>query len=316
MTSPQTPVTPSPREVANTVVSDPDFFNGPLRSENNVWSDNVILFPSQSQTNIDSKLLTYVPHFPALPPTLREETGLKVEEDLTNPLFRHTLQPRQFNNQLPLEVPTLHPYSVDRDLPRARLPVGNPQNSRFYGVSKIAEGRWRGYVKCKSERKIMQMEIGVYETEDSAAEAVRTFTMQGLDQHVNSSGLRIMGQHWGTLKFGANPVDMEPVQPHPRRGVKRQPTTTERKVKRKRTGSKYKGVSWDSRSERWLCRVKWQKKLKYVGYFDSELEAARRHDERARELYAGNLSAIELNFPDPPVVFMQPWATYCNPYLF
>jgi len=298
MTSPQTPVTPSPREVANTVVSDPDFFNGPLRSENNVWSDNVILFPSQSQTNIDSKLLTYVPHFPALPPTLREETGLTEVQQVASPY--HNI------NQ---NISKL--YIEDRIEWEPWTKV-----SRFYGVSKIAEGRWRGYVKCKSERKIMQMEIGVYETEDSAAEAVRTFTMQGLDQHVNSSGLRIMGQHWGTLKFGANPVDMEPVQPHPRRGVKRQPTTTERKVKRKRTGSKYKGVSWDSRSERWLCRVKWQKKLKYVGYFDSELEAARRHDERARELYAGNLSAIELNFPDPPVVFMQPWATYCNPYLF
>lgn len=125
-----------------------------------------------------------------------------------------------------------------------------------------------------------------------------------------------MGKHWGTLKFTPTifePHDMDPVQPQPiadfndilscRRGTKRQPTSVERKVKRKRTGSKYKGVSWDSRSERWLCRVKWQKKLKYVGYFDSELEAARRHDQRARELYAGNLSAIELNFPDesPPV---------------
>jgi len=64
--------------------------------------------------------------------------------------------------------------------------------------------------------------------------------------------------------------------------------------------SKYRGVTWDGRTKRWLCRVKWNGGLKYVGYFDSELEAAQRHDERARKMYAGNLSAIKLNFEHPP----------------
>merc|ERR550539_446083 len=81
------------------------------------------------------------------------------------------------------------------------------------------------------------------------------------------------------------------------------PLPKKKRVKKKNWNrSKYRGVTWDGRTKRWLCRVKWNGGLKYVGYFDSELEAAQRHDERARKMYAGNLSAIKLNFDHPPLL--------------
>jgi hypothetical protein len=62
--------------------------------------------------------------------------------------------------------------------------------------------------------------------------------------------------------------------------------------------SKFKGVTWDGRTRRWLCRVKWGNGLKYVGYFSTEMEAAQAHDAKARNLYADDISAIKLNFGD------------------
>jgi len=62
--------------------------------------------------------------------------------------------------------------------------------------------------------------------------------------------------------------------------------------------SKYHGVSWNDRTQSWLCRVRWKKGCKYVGYFFKELDAAREHDKIACKLYEDNLSAIKLNFED------------------
>jgi len=40
--------------------------------------------------------------------------------------------------------------------------------------------------------------------------------------------------------------------------------------------SKYKGVYWSFRNERWLAQIRYNYKVVYGGYFDSELEAAKR----------------------------------------
>jgi len=71
--------------------------------------------------------------------------------------------------------------------------------------------------------------------------------------------------------------------------------------KGKNASSKFIGVSWDNRRGRWLCRVKKRdKSYEYVGYFETEKEAAANHDIRAREMYARSLSTIQLNFETPP----------------
>ena len=56
--------------------------------------------------------------------------------------------------------------------------------------------------------------------------------------------------------------------------------------KRKRnTSSKYKGVSWNTRREKWYAQIQVNKKKRPLGYFADEAEAARAYDKVAREQF-------------------------------
>ena len=59
--------------------------------------------------------------------------------------------------------------------------------------------------------------------------------------------------------------------------------------------SKYKGVSWFDRTGKWVVYIRIQGKQKNVGYFETEEEAARAYDAKARELFG---EFARLNFPD------------------
>ncbi len=48
--------------------------------------------------------------------------------------------------------------------------------------------------------------------------------------------------------------------------------------------SKYRGVSWDKKSNQWNASIKVAGKKENLGYFDDEAEAARAFDTRAAEL--------------------------------
>ena len=59
--------------------------------------------------------------------------------------------------------------------------------------------------------------------------------------------------------------------------------------------SKYKGVSWDKRRGKWRSILGFDGKMKYLGSFDNEIEAAKVRDTAAKK-YHGQFAW--LNFPN------------------
>ncbi len=51
------------------------------------------------------------------------------------------------------------------------------------------------------------------------------------------------------------------------------------------TTSPYKGVSWDSRKNKWVSRIGHNYKFIFLGYFDLAQDAARAYDAKAAELW-------------------------------
>jgi hypothetical protein len=66
-------------------------------------------------------------------------------------------------------------------------------------------------------------------------------------------------------------------------------------VKRKNCSSKYIGVTWDKKCKRWMAKCMIKYKLKFIGYFDSEREAAVARDAYH---YLHGLPKEGLNFPE------------------
>jgi len=68
--------------------------------------------------------------------------------------------------------------------------------------------------------------------------------------------------------------------------------------KRTTTGSsKYKGVCWHKRDKSWTACIRLRKELIYLGYHDSEIDAAKTYDNKAIELFG---EFANLNFPEVP----------------
>ncbi len=59
--------------------------------------------------------------------------------------------------------------------------------------------------------------------------------------------------------------------------------------------SRFKGVSWDKRRQKWVAGIKTGRKQRNLGLFDDEIKAAKAHDIAAKELH-GEYAA--LNFPE------------------
>jgi hypothetical protein len=58
--------------------------------------------------------------------------------------------------------------------------------------------------------------------------------------------------------------------------------------------SKYKGVCWSKRHKKFRARITYNKKSFHLGLFDSEIDAAKAYDKKARELFG---EFAYLNFP-------------------
>jgi hypothetical protein len=49
--------------------------------------------------------------------------------------------------------------------------------------------------------------------------------------------------------------------------------------------SRFKGVSWNKNSNKWLVHIKFEGNVLHLGLFDDELLAAKTYNEKAKELY-------------------------------
>lgn len=63
------------------------------------------------------------------------------------------------------------------------------------------------------------------------------------------------------------------------------------KKTKKKTSSKYKGVYWKKREGKWIAAIRNNYKLKHLGYFHNEDDAARAYNEQAIE-YWGDFARI------------------------
>jgi hypothetical protein len=70
--------------------------------------------------------------------------------------------------------------------------------------------------------------------------------------------------------------------------------------------SRFKGVCWDKRRERWIAYIKKEQVSRYLGRFDGEIAAAEAYDEAARELFGEH---ARLNFPDGVDAWLEAEAT-------
>ena len=55
--------------------------------------------------------------------------------------------------------------------------------------------------------------------------------------------------------------------------------------KRTKGSSKFKGVSWFKRTEKWKAQIQYRKKVIHLGYFKDEIDAAKAYNAKAIELF-------------------------------
>lgn len=101
--------------------------------------------------------------------------------------------------------------------------------------------------------------------------------LRGVDQvdHINHNGL---DNRRANLRLAT------PTQNHANQ-------RTQRKIK----SSRFKGVCWNARDRKWQVNIKKNNKQLHVGNFDSEIDAAKAYDEKAKQMFE---EFCCLNFPN------------------
>ncbi len=71
-------------------------------------------------------------------------------------------------------------------------------------------------------------------------------------------------------------------------------------LKQKNTSSQYKGVVWDKHANKWKASIRIHGKLKHLGLFDNEKDAARKYNDHAKHVFCeyAHLNEISSNDDD------------------
>lgn len=128
----------------------------------------------------------------------------------------------------------------------------------FYAVRNTGQRRGQKRIVVKMHREVLKVPDGMFV------------------DHINHNGL-------DNRKANLRPA------------TQAQNARNRRKARRGNVHSKYKGLTWYKSQKRWAVRIMADRKSRFIGYFDDELDAARAYDQAARK-YHGRFAS--LNFPD------------------
>ena len=63
--------------------------------------------------------------------------------------------------------------------------------------------------------------------------------------------------------------------------------------------SKFKGIHWKMPNKKWVAQIRFNYKLKHLGYYESEIEAAKAYNEAAKRLFGKFARLNDLVEPEP-----------------
>lgn len=143
--------------------------------------------------------------------------------------------------------------------------------------------------------------VGVTLVDDADFEAVSQHSWYLLkERHTSYAATKVKGRHVRLHRFllpGVAQIDHAD-----RNGLNncrdnlRPAAPTENQANtRPRKGKKYKGVSWNTRKQKWQAQIRSFGMDFHLGYFDDETAAARAYDEMAFAVFG---EFAYLNFPD------------------
>jgi hypothetical protein len=140
--------------------------------------------------------------------------------------------------------------------------------SRFKGVTLDKRtSRWRARIQIDGK----SITLGTYITEEEAARVY------------DAKARKLFGE------FACTNEDLGLLSPGN--------DAAEPRLRRDKTTSSYRGVSWDAHRQCWVANITRNKNHTFVGRFSSEIDAARAYDAKARELLG---ESARLNFSEEP----------------